>query len=639
MNPNLTSYDAIIVGGGHAGIEATLAVARMGCTALLISMDHDKTGAMSCNPAIGGLAKGQLVKEIDALGGEMGRAIDATGIQFRILNRRRGPAVWSSRAQADRHLYADYMQKVIHQTTNASIFEAMVTSLQSENGNVIGVEAQDKNGKNILIQAKTVVLTPGTFLNGKIFIGSECVHGGRKGEKAAYGLTEALTGLGIRMTRLKTGTTPRLEKSSINFGVLEEQPGDDCPQPFSLDSDFSNGLPQEQRVCHITYTNEKTHKVVADNLKLSALYRGDIEGTGPRYCPSIEDKIVRFPDRLRHQVFIEPEGLTTDQIYPNGISTSLPADIQEKFLRTMVGLENVVVRVPGYAVEYDFADPTQLYPWLESKKLKGLFLAGQINGTSGYEEAGGQGLIAGMNAALIAMQRPPLVLKRSDGYLGVLIDDLVTKGTKEPYRMFTSRAEYRLLLREDNADQRLTPLGIAAGLVPEIRQKRFKEKLNILAEGRNKLKKTFLNPNESARQQFEAWNLPIFPNKTSLWNLLRREGLTISRLQECLDSVDRFGFNKKIERQLEIEAYYEGYIEKQAQEIARFEELENLNLPQTMIYQEIPGLSKEAIEKLSDFKPVSLGQASRISGITPAALTAIIVHVKKQQRRQQSLNN
>lgn len=612
-------WDVIVVGGGHGGCEAALAAARMGCKTLLLVINLDTIGQMSCNPAIGGMAKGHLVKEIDALGGEMAKNIDATGIQFRQLNTKKGPAVRSSRAQADKQQYRFRLKWILENQENLSLHQALVEKVLVKNGRVIGV--QTSIGE--FIRSRTVVLAPGTFLRGLIHIGLTHFPGGRIGELPSIGLSDSLKELGFEMKRLKTGTTPRLDGRTIDFPKLEPQYGDNPPKPFSH---FTPAIKQTQIPCYITYTHEKTHEIIRNSLDRSPLYSGIIKGIGPRYCPSIEDKVVRFADKDRHQIFLEPEGLNTTEIYPNGISTSLPFDVQIKMIRTIEGLERAEIVRPGYAIEYDCVDPTQLKLPLETKSIENLFLAGQINGTSGYEEASAQGMIAGINAALKVMQKEPFTLDRSEAYIGVLIDDLVTKGTNEPYRMFTSRAEYRLLLREDNADQRLMEKGYCLGLINQENFEKYQKKMENLLKTRKIFEEIKLYPNGETNQRLLRMGLEKIKGVATLKGFLKRPEVSFSHLLEFMNGQK---IPQQIMEELEIETKYEGYIRRQMEEIEKFKKFESLKIPHGFDYYSVPGLSHEVKEKLSKIAPLSLGQASRISGITPAAISVLMIYLKK----------
>ena len=612
-------YQVVVVGAGHAGCEAALAAARMGCRTLLLNLSLDAVAQMSCNPAIGGLAKGHLVKEIDALGGEMARNIDATGIQFRMLNTKKGPAVRASRAQADRRSYAERMKRVVEGQPLLDIKQGAVARLLLQGNRVAGVETRE----GIVFRGQTVVLTTGTFMRGLIHVGLHHYPGGRAGEPPSEGLSDHLRALGFRVGRLKTGTPARLDARSIDFNRLEPQYGDTPPRPFSFLTDEIAG---RQVPCHITWTNGRTHELIRGGLDRSPLYSGIIEGVGPRYCPSIEDKVVRFPEKEKHQIFLEPEGLESMEIYPNGVSTSLPPDVQLAFLRTIEGLEQVEIMRPGYAIEYDYVDPIQLTPALETKEVAGLFHAGQINGTSGYEEAAAQGLLAGINAALRVRGDGPLVLRRDQAYIGVLIDDLVNLGTIEPYRMFTSRAEYRLLLREDNADQRLTETGYRLGLATEARWLQYERKLEQLGRGRDRLLKVRLAPSD--RQALSELGLGELKNGASLEELLRRPEITIDALL-FLDP-ELAGLPVEVLDQLEISAKYAGYIERQLEQVERFRRTEEVAIPAAFDYDAVSGFSIEVRDKLKRVRPLTLGQAARIPGVTPAAIGILAVHLRRR---------
>lgn len=612
-------YDIIVVGAGHAGCEAALAGARMGCTTLILSINLDAVALMSCNPAIGGLAKGHLVREIDALGGEMGKNVDATGIQFRTLNTRKGPAVRASRAQADKQQYRLRMKHVLEKQVNLSMKQGEVTALYVEDGVVTGVDTR----VGVRFLGKTVILTTGTFLRGLIHVGLTSYAGGRAGDLPAESLSASLIELGFEVGRLKTGTPARLDGRTIDFSRLEVQCGDDPPVPFSFSSEK---IDRPQLPCHIAYTNQRTHEIIRANLDRSPLYGGLIEGVGPRYCPSIEDKVVRFPEKERHQTFLEPEGLDTVEIYPSGLSTSLPIDVQYALYRSIEGLKSVEVMRPAYAIEYDYVDPIQIRSSLETKHVRNLYHAGQINGTSGYEEAAAQGLMAGINAALRVKGRDPLILGRGEAYIGVLIDDLVTLGTREPYRMFTSRAEFRLLLREDNADLRLREKGYDVGLVSDDEYSRFRNKSQMIEGELERIRVKRLIPSETDRAFLEEFGLADLHNGISYEQLLRRNEISYRELMRIDGQCSVLP--EAVREQVEIQVKYQGYIKRQYEQIERSAKLESSRIPENFDYASLAGLSSEVREKLLRFRPDTLGQASRIHGVTPAAVSILAVAIK-----------
>ncbi|MGD9153255.1 MAG: tRNA uridine-5-carboxymethylaminomethyl(34) synthesis enzyme MnmG [Gammaproteobacteria bacterium] len=614
------TFNVIIIGGGHAGIEAALASARVGVKTLLITHNIETLGQMSCNPAIGGIGKSHLVKEIDALGGIMAHAADRAGIQFRILNASKGPAVRATRAQTDRVLYKQAIRSALENQKNLHLLQETVDDLIIKNNQANGIIT--KTGLEFF--AKAIVLTTGTFLNGKVHIGSKNFSAGRMGDPASISLAKKLRELNFRVGRLKTGTPARIDGKTIDYTKLKKQPGDTPIPVFSF-----LGKAEEhpkQICCHIAYTNEKTHEIIRDNLKKSPLYSGIIEGIGPRYCPSIEDKIVRFADRNSHQIFIEPEGLNTNLVYPNGISTSLPEDVQKKFIHSMQGFENAHITQPGYAIEYDFYDPRDLHSSLETKKIANLFFAGQINGTTGYEEAAAQGLIAGLNAARASLNQEPWTPTRDQTYIGVMIDDLLTQGIKEPYRMFTSRAEYRLLLREDNADLRLTEIGRKLNLVDDNRWKIFNLKRETIIKEQQRFNTTWIRPNTEAGDAFEKLFKQKLNREYKLIDLLKRPEITYQKLTSIIGSPVN---DAQVAEQIEIQAKYAGYIERQQQEIARHSHYENLKIPANIDYKKITSLSTEIKQRLIETKPETVGQASRIPGMTPAAISILLIYLKK----------
>ncbi|MCW9024244.1 MAG: tRNA uridine-5-carboxymethylaminomethyl(34) synthesis enzyme MnmG [Gammaproteobacteria bacterium] len=619
------SFDVIVVGGGHAGTEAALASARAGARTVLLTHNIETLGQMSCNPAIGGIGKGHLVKEVDALGGLMARAIDQGGIQFRILNASKGPAVRATRAQADRVLYKQAVRHTLENTPNLTLFQQAVDDLIVENDQVVGVVTQ----MGLKFKAKAVVLTVGTFLGGRIHIGLSNYEGGRAGDPPSNALSQRLRALPFNVDRLKTGTPPRIDGKTIDYSELEAQAGDDPAPVFSFMGKAEDHPPQIS--CHITYTSEQTHDIIRGGLDRSPMYSGVIEGIGPRYCPSIEDKIVRFSERNSHQIFVEPEGLTTNEVYPNGISTSLPFDVQMDFIRSIKGFENAVITRPGYAIEYDFFDPRDLKASLETKYMNGLFFAGQINGTTGYEEAAAQGLIAGMNASRYASDQEAWSPRRDEAYMGVMIDDLITRGTQEPYRMFTSRAEYRLMLREDNADLRLTEQGHKLGLVEEDRWQAFCKKQEAIEQEQARLQAAWIRPDSLPEVDTTRVLGQAMSKEARLWDLLRRPEVSYDSLLS-LPGAGEAVEDPKVAEQVEIQAKYSGYIDRQRDEIARALRHEDTRLPADFDYSGVSGLSLEVQEKLKRNQPETIGQAGRIPGVTPAAISLLLVHLKKRSR-------
>lgn len=620
------NYDVIIIGAGHAGVEAALASARMGCNTLLTTLNMDNIAMMPCNPSVGGPAKGHLVREIDALGGEMGVNADKTCIQYRMLNTGKGPAVQALRAQADKKLYQNTMKHTCELQENLDIKQLLIDEILFEDNKVTGVVVETGE----VYTCKAVVLASGTYLKGRIIIGENTYDGGPNGQRAAIKLSSCLLKAGVELMRFKTGTPARVDRRSLDFSKMIIQPGDDVVHNFSFMSDVKT---REQVPCWLTYTNEQTHKIIRDNIERAPMANGIITGVGPRYCPSIETKIVRFPDKERHQLFIEPEGLDTEEMYVQGMSTSMPIDVQMEFLRTIPGLENVRIMRPGYAIEYDCINPLQLKPSLEFKKISGFFSAGQTNGTSGYEEAASQGLIAGINAALKIQGKEPLILKRSDGYIGVLIDDLVTKGTNEPYRVMTSRAEYRLLLRQDNADLRLTEKGRQVGLVSDERYARFVKRRDSIKNTIELLSEIRIHPNKETLAKMQEFELGSIHNTVTAADLLKRKEISYDDLKHIVELPE---ISEDVKKQVEITLVYEGYIKKQLEQVERMEKLEEKLLPEDINYDEVSSLRDEAREKLNAIRPISIGQASRISGVSPADISVLLVYLEQYRRQEEN---
>lgn len=620
------NYDVIIIGAGHAGVEATLASARMGCNTLLTTLNMDNIAMMPCNPSVGGPAKGHLVREIDALGGEMGVNADKTCIQYRMLNTGKGPAVQALRAQADKKLYQNTMKHTCELQENLDVKQLLIDEILFEDNKVTGVVVETGE----VYTCKAVVLASGTYLKGRIIIGENTYDGGPNGQRAAIKLSSCLLKAGVELMRFKTGTPARVDRRSLDFSKMIIQPGDDEVHNFSFMSDVKT---REQVPCWLTYTNEQTHKIIRDNIERAPMANGIITGVGPRYCPSIETKIVRFPDKERHQLFIEPEGLDTEEMYVQGMSTSMPIDVQMEFLRTIPGLENVRIMRPGYAIEYDCINPLQLKPSLEFKKISGFFSAGQTNGTSGYEEAASQGLIAGINAALKIQGKEPLILKRSDGYIGVLIDDLVTKGTNEPYRVMTSRAEYRLLLRQDNADLRLTEKGRQVGLVSDERYARFVKRRDSIKNTIELLSEIRIHPNKETLAKMQEFELGSIHNTVTAADLLKRKEISYDDLKHIVELPE---ISEDVKKQVEITLVYEGYIKKQLEQVERMEKLEEKLLPEDINYDEVSSLRDEAREKLNAIRPISIGQASRISGVSPADISVLLVYLEQYRRQEEN---